>query len=110
MALASPRREAARGKALAGFSGFSFEPELNADAGWDKGLQHRAVDLELVFAQHRRKPLTSGCAACTPKWRRVNELAMCRAMRSFDVVILGAGAAGMMAAIEAGKRGRTVLV
>lgn len=28
----------------------------------------------------------------------------------FDVVILGAGAAGMMAAIEAGKRGRTVLV
>src|SRR4051812_45892457 len=32
------------------------------------------------------------------------------AMRSFDVVVLGAGAAGMMAAIEAGKRGRSVLV
>ena len=31
-------------------------------------------------------------------------------MRTFDVVILGAGAAGMMAAIEAGKRGRSVLV
>ena len=31
-------------------------------------------------------------------------------MRTFDVVVLGAGAAGMMAAIEAGKRGRTVLV
>ena len=31
-------------------------------------------------------------------------------MRAFDVVILGAGAAGMMAAIEAGKRGRSVLV
>ena len=31
-------------------------------------------------------------------------------MRSFDVVVLGAGAAGMMAAIEAGKRGRSVLV
>ena len=28
----------------------------------------------------------------------------------FDVVILGAGAAGMMAAIEAGRRGRTVLL
>jgi predicted Rossmann fold flavoprotein len=28
----------------------------------------------------------------------------------FDVVVLGAGAAGMMAAIEAGKRGRSVLV
>ena len=28
----------------------------------------------------------------------------------FDVVVLGAGAAGMMAAIEAGKRGRRVLV
>jgi len=31
-------------------------------------------------------------------------------MRAFDVVILGAGAAGMMAAIEASKRGRSVLV
>ncbi len=31
-------------------------------------------------------------------------------MRQFDVIILGAGAAGMMAAIEAGKRGRSVLV
>ena len=31
-------------------------------------------------------------------------------MRAYDVVILGAGAAGMMAAIEAGKRGRSVLV
>ena len=30
--------------------------------------------------------------------------------RQFDVVILGAGAAGMMAAIRAGQRGRTVLV
>ncbi len=30
--------------------------------------------------------------------------------RVFDVVILGAGAAGMMAASEAGKRGRSVLV
>jgi predicted Rossmann fold flavoprotein len=31
-------------------------------------------------------------------------------MPAFDVVILGAGAAGMMAAIEAGRRGRSVLV
>lgn len=31
-------------------------------------------------------------------------------MNSFDVVIIGAGAAGMMCAIEAGKRGRSVLV
>ena len=31
-------------------------------------------------------------------------------MRTFDVLVLGAGAAGMMAAIEAGKRGRSVLV
>ncbi len=31
-------------------------------------------------------------------------------MRNYDVIVLGAGAAGMMAAIEAGKRGRTVLV
>jgi len=28
----------------------------------------------------------------------------------FDVVIIGAGAAGLMCAIEAGKRGRRVLV
>ncbi|MDO8359405.1 MAG: NAD(P)/FAD-dependent oxidoreductase, partial [Devosia sp.] len=31
-------------------------------------------------------------------------------MRNFDVIVLGAGAAGMLAAIEAGKRGRSVLV
>lgn len=31
-------------------------------------------------------------------------------MDSVDVVVIGAGAAGMMCAIEAGKRGRTVLV
>ncbi len=31
-------------------------------------------------------------------------------MEQYDVVILGAGAAGMMAAIEAGRRGRRVLV
>ncbi len=31
-------------------------------------------------------------------------------MESFDVVVVGAGAAGMMCAIEAGKRGRSVLV
>jgi predicted Rossmann fold flavoprotein len=31
-------------------------------------------------------------------------------LRDFDVVIVGAGAAGMMAAIEAGKRGRRVLI
>lgn len=31
-------------------------------------------------------------------------------MRRFDVVILGAGAAGMMCAIEAGRRGRRVLI
>jgi predicted flavoprotein YhiN len=31
-------------------------------------------------------------------------------MERFDAVIVGAGAAGMMCAIEAGKRGRSVLV
>lgn len=31
-------------------------------------------------------------------------------MKHYDVVIIGAGAAGMMCAIEAGKRGRSVLV
>ncbi|MCF8504509.1 MAG: NAD(P)/FAD-dependent oxidoreductase [Caulobacter sp.] len=31
-------------------------------------------------------------------------------MQTFDVVIVGAGAAGMMCAIEAGRRGRSVLV
>jgi predicted Rossmann fold flavoprotein len=32
------------------------------------------------------------------------------AVENFDVIVLGAGAAGMMAAIEAGRRGRSVLV
>jgi len=31
-------------------------------------------------------------------------------IRTFDVVVIGAGAAGMMCAIEAGKRGRKVLL
>ena len=31
-------------------------------------------------------------------------------MLHFDIIVLGAGAAGMMAASEAGKRGRKVLV
>ena len=31
-------------------------------------------------------------------------------MTQYDVIILGAGAAGLMSAIEAGKRGRSVLV
>ncbi|MDR7229702.1 putative Rossmann fold flavoprotein [Caulobacter sp. BE264] len=31
-------------------------------------------------------------------------------METFDVVVIGAGAAGMMCAIEAGKRGRSVLI
>src|SRR3546814_20577641 len=31
-------------------------------------------------------------------------------LHSFDVVILGAGAAGLMAAIESGRRGRSVLL
>ncbi|WP_269713405.1 NAD(P)/FAD-dependent oxidoreductase [Caulobacter sp. NIBR2454] len=31
-------------------------------------------------------------------------------MQNFDVVVIGAGAAGMMCAIEAGKRGRRVLI
>ena len=30
--------------------------------------------------------------------------------RKYDVIILGAGAAGLMCAIEAGKRGRRVVV
>ena len=29
---------------------------------------------------------------------------------NYDVIIIGAGAAGLMAAIQAGKRGRRVLV
>lgn len=33
-----------------------------------------------------------------------------RAMQDIDVIIIGAGAAGLMCAIEAGKRGRNVLV
>ena len=30
--------------------------------------------------------------------------------QTYDVIIVGAGAAGMMSAIEAGKRGRSVLL
>ena len=37
-------------------------------------------------------------------------MAQTESMQEFDVVVLGAGAAGMMCAIEAGRRGRRVLV
>jgi predicted flavoprotein YhiN len=30
--------------------------------------------------------------------------------KNFDVIVLGAGAAGMMAAIEAGRRGKSVVI
>ena len=33
-----------------------------------------------------------------------------RAKRHYDVIVLGAGAAGMMCAIEAGRRGKRVVV
>ena len=35
---------------------------------------------------------------------------MCKSIKNLDVVIIGAGAAGMMCAVEAGKRGRSVLL
>ena len=47
-----------------------------------------------------RKPSISGFSPESPKI----------ASPHYDVLILGAGAAGMMAAIEAGKRGRSVLI
>src|ERR1700761_4641006 len=37
-------------------------------------------------------------------------MARLKSMEDFDVVVLGAGAAGMRCAIEAGRRGRRVLV
>jgi len=40
---------------------------------------------------------------CALKTRAVN-------MKAVDVVVIGAGAAGLMCALEAGKRGRRVLV
>ena len=33
-----------------------------------------------------------------------------KSIQKYDVIIIGAGAAGMMSAIEAGKRGRKVLL
>jgi predicted Rossmann fold flavoprotein len=41
---------------------------------------------------------------------RLRQRLMCSAMEAFDVVILGAGAAGLMCAITAGNRGRRVLL
>src|ERR1043166_4209718 len=43
------------------------------------------------------------------KWKMENPVSV-RAAITFDVVIIGAGAAGLFCAIEAGKRGRKVIV
>ena len=61
------------------------------------------------FAKARtmqRQNWASGIGTC---WN-VCWIQTCRESTSFDVVILGAGAAGLMAAIEAGRRGRRVAV
>ena len=43
-------------------------------------------------------------------WRRGNDTKQMKIMTEIDVIIIGAGASGLMCAIEAGKRGRKVLV
>jgi hypothetical protein len=65
----------ARGKALAGFSGFGFEPKLNEHPRRDKSRQCREIDVHSVSA-HGENPLLKQFAAFTPKWPRVNEAAM----------------------------------
>src|SRR6266850_8100983 len=41
---------------------------------------------------------------------RTNDSAMTKAAEAFDVIVLGAGAAGLMCALTAGRRGRRVLL
>jgi predicted Rossmann fold flavoprotein len=75
----------------------------------DSGKQKRRPERPALWAllPNRYSRFSSGCAAAS---RRGIGRAMSSSPSRYDVVVLGAGAAGMMAAIEAGKRGRRVLV
>jgi hypothetical protein len=74
--------------------------------------------LPLGDAPTVRRCLAKGPGACKGQGAKISHLvAACRARlwrlgrgMIWDAIILGAGAAGMMAAIEAGRRGRKVLV
>ncbi len=62
--------------------------------------------MSLKFSPTKRRFLTGGAAALTvlPTWRRAV------AARGYDLIVVGAGTAGMPAAIFAAKRGAKVLV
>ena len=64
---------------------------------------------EAVFS-HSPAALQEGCGENFQTVARALAVRLKGAMEQVDVVILGAGAAGMFAAIEAGRRGRRVLV
>jgi hypothetical protein len=79
------------------------------------GMKHRiCVDRSL----HHNRSLAIGEGENRDRFRHMMEKTRCRTAifegpdvtARYDVIVLGAGAAGMMCAIRAGQRGRTVLV
>jgi threonine dehydrogenase-like Zn-dependent dehydrogenase len=61
---------------------------------------------DVIWDNHRCR----SCTADRQKGLSNQELLRSTPLDTFNVIIIGAGAAGLMCAIEAGKRGRSVLV
>lgn len=74
----------------------------------------RCANIFIVSSEiwQARVPTSMGTNLDQSAWTGVNDVGEVGAMKrqSFDVLILGAGAAGLMAASEAGRRGRRVAV
>jgi predicted Rossmann fold flavoprotein len=55
-------------------------------------------------------PVNGRTLLITPKYRRIDSIRVEEFVHTVDIVVVGAGAAGLMCAIEAGRRGRRVFV
>jgi len=87
--------------------------EAGADGFFLGGMIHRSL---LTIASHhsRNRMIGEGAALTLSAFRQTQKPEMTKGLRAmkpmYDVIVLGAGAAGMMCAAQAGQKGCSVLV